>query len=97
MQVFSYIYNVVFIRLKRNNFQLHLKLTLCIQARTWESLVLRSSSLASLELVEVPAADGEGTLILVHALAEVGDIRFASSGCLVGLALVGVGVGCLLG
>lgn len=37
-------------------------------------LVLGSSSLASLELVKVPAADGETALVLVHALAEVGDV-----------------------
>lgn len=71
-------------------------MTLASKLKTWENLVLRSSSLAGLELVEVPAADGEGALVLVHALAEVGDIGFAGSGRLVGLALVGVGVGCLL-
>lgn len=81
---------------KRKEFQLHLQVTHASKLKDWKSLVLRSSSLASLELVEVPAADGEGALVLVHTLAEVGDIGLASSRCLVGLALVGVGVGCLL-
>lgn len=46
-------------------------------------LVLASSSLASLELVKVPAADGQVALVLVHAAAEVGDVLRAHGGRLV--------------
>lgn len=45
-------------------------------------LVLRSCLLAGLELVEVPSADGQAALVLVHALAEVADICCADTGLL---------------
>lgn len=53
------------------------------QDRENESLVLRGSRLASLELVEVPTANGQTALVLIHAATEVGDISLASSGSLV--------------
>ena len=40
-------------------------------------LVLAGGSLARLELVKVPAADGKVALVLVHAAPEVGDILCA--------------------
>jgi hypothetical protein len=46
-------------------------------------LVLASSSLARLELVKVPAANGKVALVLVHAAPEVGDILCAHAGSLV--------------
>lgn len=39
--------------------------------------------MAGLELVEVPTADGQTALVLVHAAAEVGNIGLAGSGGLV--------------
>lgn len=45
-----------------------------------ETLVLGSSSLASLELIKVPAADVQATLVLVHAIREVLDISLAHLG-----------------
>ena len=58
-------------------------------------LVLAGSSLARLELVKVPAADGKVALVLVHAAPEVGDILCAHAGSLVvgvhgGLAVLGL-------
>ena len=44
------------------------------------SLVLTSGSLARLELVQVPSADGQAALVLVHALAEVVDVGAACAG-----------------
>lgn len=41
-------------------------------------LVLGGGGLASLELVKVPTADGQRTLVLIHAAAEVGDVGLAS-------------------
>jgi hypothetical protein len=46
------------------------------------SLVLTSGGLASLELIQVPAANGQTTLVLVHALAEVVDVSRASTALL---------------
>lgn len=37
-------------------------------------LVLASRSLASLQLIQIPAADGQVALVLVHAGAEVADV-----------------------
>jgi hypothetical protein len=59
-------------------------------------LVLAGSSLARLELVKVPAADGEVALVLVHAAPEVGDVLSANAGGLVlgvhhGLAVLVLG------
>jgi hypothetical protein len=59
-------------------------------------LVLAGSSLARLELVKVPAADGEVALVLVHAAPEVGDVLCANAGGLVlgvhgGLAVLVLG------
>ena len=59
-------------------------------------LVLAGGSLARLELVKVPAADGKVALVLVHAAPEVGDILCANAGSLVlgvygGLAVLGLG------
>ena len=45
-------------------------------------LVVRSSLLASLELVQVPAADRQATLVLIHALAEVVDVGRANAAAL---------------
>lgn len=41
------------------------------------NLVLSSRSLASLELIQIPAANGQAALVLIHALAEVVDVRGA--------------------
>lgn len=38
------------------------------------TLVLSRGRLARLELVQVPSADGQAALVLVHALAEVIDV-----------------------
>jgi hypothetical protein len=59
-------------------------------------LVLAGGSLARLELVKVPAADGEVALVLVHAAPEVGDVLCANAGGLVlgvhgGLAVLVLG------
>jgi len=59
-------------------------------------LVLAGSSLARLELVKVPAADGEVALVLVHAAPEVGDVLCAHARGLVlrvhgGLAVLVLG------
>lgn len=59
-------------------------------------LVLAGGSLARLELVKVPAADGQVALVLVHAAPEVADILCANAGSLVlgvhgGLAVLGLG------
>jgi len=59
-------------------------------------LVLAGSSLARLELVKVPAADGKVALVLVHAAPEVGDVLCANARGLVlgvhgGLAVLGLG------
>lgn len=56
-------------------------------------LVLRGSRLAGLELVEVPAANGQAALVLVHAAAEVGNVGLAGLGSLV----VGRSVGAVVG
>ena len=37
-------------------------------------LILASSSLASLELIQVPPTDGQVALLLIRALPEVGDV-----------------------
>jgi hypothetical protein len=67
-------------------------------------LVLRGSRLAGLELIEVPAANVQTALILIHAATEVGDVRLAGSGSLVAVGCVGAvvcrvghGLGRLLG
>ena len=59
-------------------------------------LVLAGGSLARLELVKVPAADGQVALVLVHAAPEVADVLCAHAGSLVlgvhgGLAVLGLG------
>jgi len=59
-------------------------------------LVLAGSGLARLELVKVPAANGQVALVLVHAAPEVADILCANAGSLVlgvhgGLAVLGLG------
>lgn len=59
-------------------------------------LVLAGSSLARLELVKVPAADGKVALVLVHAAPEVGDVLCAHTRGLVlgvhgGLAVLVLG------
>lgn len=59
-------------------------------------LVLAGSGLARLELVKVPAADGQVALVLVHAAPEVADVLCAHAGSLVlgvhhGLAVLGLG------
>jgi hypothetical protein len=41
----------------------------------YPALILASRGLASLELIQVPSTDGQATLVLVHALAEVVDVR----------------------
>ena len=46
-------------------------------------LVLSGGRLAGLQLIEVPAANGQITSVLVHTLTEVGDVRLARSWCLV--------------
>lgn len=56
-------------------------------------LVLAGSLLAGLELVKVPSADVQRALVLVHALAEVVDVRGT---CALLLALVAAGVVCAL-
>lgn len=61
-------------------------------------LVLAGSSLARLELVKVPAADGKVALVLVHAAPEVGNVLCANARGLVlgvhgGLAVLGLGDG----
>jgi hypothetical protein len=43
-------------------------------------LVLAGCGLACLELVQVPAADGQAALVLVHALAEVVDVARTCAG-----------------
>ena len=53
-------------------------------------LVRASSLLASLELVQVPSADGQVALVLVHALAEVVYICSTGSGVLRVLSARGV-------
>lgn len=50
-------------------------------------LVLTSSLLASLELFEVPAANGHVALVLVHAVGETLDVRGAWTGGFSGRAL----------
>src|SRR5262245_34356090 len=42
-------------------------------------LVLRSCLLTSLQLVQIPAANGQAALVLVHALAEVVDVGLAGA------------------
>ena len=59
-------------------------------------LVLAGSGLARLELVKVPAADGQVAMVLVHAAPEVADVLCAHAGSLVlgvhgGLAVLGLG------
>lgn len=44
------------------------------------TLVLTSRSLASLQLIQVPPADCQATLVLVHALAERVDVLSARPG-----------------
>ena len=58
------------------------------------TLVLASSLLTRLQLIQIPSTDGQIALVLVHALAEVGHFTGAHGGCLViaGLDLLG----CLL-
>jgi len=63
---------------------------------SFSPLVLAGGSLARLELVKVPAADGKVTLVLVHAAPEVGDVLCANARSLVlgvhgGLAVLGLG------
>lgn len=48
------------------------------------ALVLACSSLACLQLIKVPSADCERTLVFVHASLEVGDIVLADLWCAVG-------------
>ena len=60
-------------------------------------LVWAGGGLASLELIEVPSANGQRALVLVHALPEVADIGLAGAGCLVAGVLVSVGIGGGLG
>lgn len=55
--------------------------------RRWKNLVLRSGLLASLELIEIPRADGHVAVVLVEAAAEIGDIRLARAGLAVALLL----------
>jgi hypothetical protein len=44
------------------------------------ALVLARRLLARLELVQVPSADGQAALVVVHALAEVVDVGSARAG-----------------
>lgn len=46
-------------------------------------LVLAGSLLAGLQLVEVPAADGEVALVIIHALLKAADLVGAHLGLLV--------------
>lgn len=71
-----------------------------------KSLVRLSGSLASLELIKVPATDAHVALVLIHAVAEVANIDLACGvlerGLGSGIALVeavvhGLGRGSLLG
>ena len=61
------------------------------------SLILASGALARLELVEIPSADGQAALVVVHALAEVANVGLAWSGlgllAEVGLLVLGGKVG----
>lgn len=47
---------------------------------TRATLVLASSRLARLQLIEVPSTDSQAALVLVHALAELVDVVCASAG-----------------
>lgn len=51
-------------------------------------LVLRSSLLARLQLIQIPPADGQAALVLIHALAEVVDVRLAGAALVGSLALL---------
>lgn len=60
-------------------------------------LILAGSSLAGLELVEIPSANVQAALVLVHALPEVTDLGLASATLAVvvgGLVLLGKIGGC---
>lgn len=43
-------------------------------------LILTSRSLASLELIKVPTADGQTALVLIHTPAKAGDVLGARPG-----------------
>jgi hypothetical protein len=49
---------------------------------SYQPLVLRSSRLASLQLIQIPTADSQATLVIVHALAEAVHIIRASAASL---------------
>lgn len=85
-------------RITRNNL-------MCLSDQV-KSLVRLSGSLASLELIKVPAADANVALVLIHAAAEVANIDLTcwglERGLRAGVALVeavvhGLGRGSLLG
>lgn len=56
----------------------------CLLSLPPQALVLSCSLLAGLELLHVPAADGQVALVLVHAVGEALDVRGAGAACLGG-------------
>ena len=60
----------------------------CTHLRAVATAILSSSLLASLELIKVPAANVQVTLVLVHALTETLDLLATHSRLLVGGVVV---------